>query len=76
VADDPEKALRALRQQIAAEGLPKLSTEALRSTGRRRKYSLRPQLLPQKNEPNSIVLSEEARRLYHEKSDPDWPQRK
>jgi hypothetical protein len=31
MADDPEKALEELRKRIAAEGLPKLSPEALRA---------------------------------------------
>ncbi|WP_046867023.1 hypothetical protein [Microvirga massiliensis] len=72
MASDPEKSVREQRQRIAAEGLPKLSEEALRSARRRGARSQQaPVLLPRKVEANSLVLSEEARRLYFEKSNPD-----
>jgi hypothetical protein len=71
MADDAEKALEELRERIAAEGLPKLSPEALRifkaGSGQGR---LRP--VPQKASGDAPGLSEEARRLYHEKSNPHW----
>ena len=71
MASDPEKALRELRQRVSAEGLPELSEEALRSAKRRGVRSQQAPMLPRKVEPNSLVLSEEARRLYFEKSDLD-----
>ena len=73
--DDPEKALEELRKRIAAEGLPKLSPEALRKfkQGSRRG---RLHLVEPTASGGPLRLSEEARRLYFEKSDPQWMWRK
>jgi len=72
--DDPGKTLLVLRQQIAAEGLPKLSPEALHLF--RQADQRGPKLVRQPPSHNPLSLSEEARRLFHEKSDPNWPWRK
>jgi hypothetical protein len=72
--DDPGKTLLVLRQRIAAEGLPKLSSEALRLF--KQADSRGPKLVRQPSSHNALSLSEEARRLFHEKSDPNWPWRK
>jgi hypothetical protein len=71
--DDPVKALQELRQRIAAEGLPKLSPEALRLFKQADRRG--PKLVPQSISKNPLSLSDEARRLFHEKSDPNWPWR-
>jgi hypothetical protein len=72
MADDPEKTLHELRQRIAAEGLPKLSPEALRAFKRSGEQAQRWPML-QKVSDGALGLSEEARRLFHERSDPEWP---
>jgi len=71
--DDPDQTLQELRQKIAAEGLPKLSEETLRrfTQADRRGWKL----VRQPTSPTPLSLSEEARRLFHEKSDPNWPWR-
>ncbi len=71
MANDPEKTLQELRQRIAAEGLPKLSTEALRSYKREERYRPKP-VLPTASKP-LFKLSPEALRLFHEKANPTWP---
>lgn len=74
MADDPDKVLRDLRQRIAAEGLPKLSPEALRLF--RQADRLGPRLVRPAEARQPLSLSEEARRLYRDKSDPRWPWRR
>ena len=72
--DDPDRTLQELRHRIATEGLPKLSREALRSFKREDRHDLRlgqPPLLR-----HALSLSEEARRLFVKKSDPEWPWRR
>jgi hypothetical protein len=71
--DDPGKALQELRQKLAAEGLPKLSPEALRLFKQADQRG--PKLVRPSHANNPLSLSEEARRLFHEKSDPNWPWR-
>jgi hypothetical protein len=72
--DDPEKTLQELRHRIAAEGLPKLSPEALRSFKRDERRG--PKLVQPPLPRNVLSLSEEARRLFVKKSDPEWPWRR
>ena len=69
--EDPEKTLQELRQRIAAEGLPKLSAEALRSYKREVQHGPKP-VLPSASRP-LLRLSAEALRLFHEKANPTWP---
>jgi hypothetical protein len=71
VPDDPETTLRELRQRIAAEGLPKLSAEALHSYQREERRG--PKLVRPNASKASLSLSPEALRLYYEKADPSWP---
>jgi hypothetical protein len=71
VPDDPETALRELRQRIAAEGLPKLSAEALHTY--KREEGRGPKLVRLNASKAPLSLSPEALRLYHEKADPSWP---
>jgi hypothetical protein len=71
MADDPEKTLQELRQQIMTEGLPKLSAEALRSYKCERWRRLKP-AQPTTSKP-LLSLSPEALRLFREKADPAWP---
>jgi hypothetical protein len=72
--DDPEMSLQELDHRITSEGLPKLSAEALRS------YKLEDWHGPKVAQPPLprivLRLSEEARRLFHRKSDPEWPWRR
>ena len=68
--DDPEKSLQELRQRIAAEGLPKLSADALRSCKREEWY--RPKVVQQTASKPLLSLSSEALRLFREKADPAW----
>ncbi len=72
--DDPEKSLQELRQRIAAEGLPKLSAEALRSYKREVRCSHKI-AQPTASKP-LLSLSPEALRLFQEKADPAWPWRR
>jgi hypothetical protein len=73
LSDDPDKALEELRKRIASESLPKLSQDALRAA----KLNRRGHRLTARPEPGEApTLSEEARRLYLRKSDPDWPWRR
>ncbi|QRM33769.1 hypothetical protein [Microvirga sp. VF16] len=72
--DAPEKTLQELRQRITTEGLPRLSTEALRSYKRQERH--RPKLMQPTAFKPPLSLSEEARRLFHKKSDPEWPWRR
>ncbi len=72
--DDPDKTLPELRHRIATEGLPKLSPEALRSFMREDRRG--PKLMQQPLPRNVLSLSEEARRLFHRKTDPEWPWRR
>jgi hypothetical protein len=73
VSDDPQKALEELRLRLAAEGLPKLSSEALRAARVREQ-------IPRAVLPPIVTtvpkLSAEARRLFEQKSDPRWLWRK
>ena len=69
--DDPETTLRELRQRIAAEGLPKLSAEALHTYKREERRG--PRLVRPNAAKAPLSLSPEALRLYHEKTDPSWP---
>ena len=71
MADDPETALRELRQRIAAEGLPKLSAEALHTY--KREEPRGPKLVQPNASKAPLSLSPEALRLYYEKADPSWP---
>jgi hypothetical protein len=61
--DNPEKTLQELRQRIAAEGLPKLSADALRSYKREERY--RPKLAQPTGSKPLLSLSPEALRLFH-----------
>jgi hypothetical protein len=72
--DDPGKSLQELGEKIAAQGLPKLSSEALRLFKQTDQHG--PKLVRQPSSHSPLSLSEEARRLFHEKSDPNWPWRK
>jgi hypothetical protein len=71
MADDPEKSLHELRQRIAAEGLPMLSAEALRSYKREERRG--PRLAQPTASKPLLSLSPEALRLFREKADPAWP---
>jgi hypothetical protein len=71
VPDDPETALRELRQRIAAEGLPKLSAEALHTYKREEQRGSK--LVQPNTSKAPLSLSQEALRLYYEKADPSWP---
>jgi hypothetical protein len=68
--DDPEKSLQELRQQIASEGLPKLSAEALRVY--KREEQCGPRLVQPIGQKPLLSLSPEALRLFREKADPTW----
>jgi hypothetical protein len=69
--DDPENTLQELRHRIATEGLPRLSTEALRIYTRNERHC---PTLVQPNAPKPLLsLSSEALRLFREKADPAWP---
>jgi hypothetical protein len=71
MTEEALKALEELRQRIAAEGLPPLSADALRLS------KLRPRPLPKTDRADTMpALSEEARRLYMQKSDAQWLWRK
>jgi hypothetical protein len=73
LSDDPDKALEELRRLIASEGLPRLSQDALRAA----KLNPRERRLIARPEPGEAPkLSDEARRLYLRKSDPEWPWRR
>jgi hypothetical protein len=72
MTEDPERILAELRTRLAAEGLPKLSPEALRAAKLDKRHCRPAQ--PAKAE--ALALSDEARRLYQQKSDPHWPWRK
>jgi hypothetical protein len=67
MADDPETTLQELRHRIATKGLPWLSTEGLRLYERPS-----PKLVQSPPSKQPLSLSEEARRLFHKKSDPEW----
>jgi hypothetical protein len=69
--DDPEITLQELRHRVATEGLPKLSAEALRSFKREDQQS--PKLVQPPPPRRVLSLSEEARRLFHRKTNPEWP---
>jgi hypothetical protein len=71
MSDDSEKTLKELRERIAAEGLPKLSAEALRSYEREERRG-RKLGQPIASKP-LLSLSPEALRLFREKADPAWP---
>jgi hypothetical protein len=68
--NDPEKTLQELRQRIAAEGLPKLSVEALRSYKREERYG--PKVVQPTASKPLLSLSPETLRLFREKADPAW----
>jgi hypothetical protein len=72
--DNPETTLQELRHRIATEGLPKLSPEALRSFKREDRHGRK--LIKPPLPRNVPSLSEEARRLFLKKSDPEWPWRR
>jgi hypothetical protein len=74
MADDPEKTLQELRQRIAIEPLPRLSTGALCLYKRNTRHS--PKLVQSPPFKHQLCLSEEARRLFHKMSDPEWPWRR
>jgi len=74
MANDPEKALQDLRQRIAAEGLPQLSSEALSRVQHPGQPGSRP--ASSKASEATVKLSEEALRLFREKADSKWPWRK
>ena len=69
--NDPETTLRELRQRIAAEGLPKLSAEALHTYKREEQRG--PRLVRPNTSKAPLSLSPEALRLYHEKANASWP---
>ncbi len=71
--DDAEKSLQELRQRMATGGLPKLSPEALRLFKQADQRGPKPVQPSQADNP--LSLSEEARRLFLAKSDPNWPWR-
>jgi hypothetical protein len=60
VPDDPETKLRELRQRIAAEGLPKLSAEALHTYKREEQRG--PKLVRPNDSKTPLSLSPEALR--------------
>ena len=68
--DDPEQTLQELRQRIAAEGLPTLSPEALRSYKWVEWHGLK--LVQPSASKAPLTLSPEALRLYHEKTELSW----
>jgi hypothetical protein len=68
--DDPEKTLQELRQRIVTEGLPKLSSEALRSL--KREEWRGPKLAQPTGSKPLLSLSPEALRLFRERADPAW----
>ena len=72
--DDPDRTLQELRHRIATEGLPKLSPEALRSYKQEDRHG--PKLVRTPLPRNALSLSEEARRLFVKKSEPEWPWRR
>jgi hypothetical protein len=72
--DDPEQTLQELCQRIATEGLPRLSAEALRSYKRQERHG--PKLMQPTTSKRPLSLSQEALRLFHKKSDPEWPWRR
>jgi hypothetical protein len=69
--DDSEKTLQELHQRITAEGLPKLSAEALRSL--KREEWRDPKLAQPTSSRPPFSLSPEALRLFRERADPAWP---
>jgi hypothetical protein len=73
MTDDPAQALERLRQRLAAEGLPKLSPEALRAAKLDRQARWH---APGKGIDTALKLSEEALRLYQQKSEVQWLWRK
>ena len=66
--DDAETTLRELRQRIAAEGLPKLSAEALHTYKREERRG--PRLVRPNVAKAPLSLSPEALRLFYQKADP------
>jgi hypothetical protein len=72
--DDPEQTLQELRHRIATEGLPKLSAAALRTYMQKERH--RPKLMQPTASKPPLSLSQEALRLFHKKSDPEWPWRR
>jgi hypothetical protein len=72
--DNPDRTLQELRHRIATEGLPKLSAEAVRSFKRVNHHG--PKVAQQPLPRTVLRLSEEARRLFHRKVDPEWPWRR
>jgi hypothetical protein len=72
--DDRDRTLQELRERIATEGLSKLSPDALRSFKREERRG--PKLAQPPRPRNVLSLSEEARRLFAKKSDPEWPWRR
>ncbi|WP_134495703.1 hypothetical protein [Microvirga pakistanensis] len=72
--DDLDETLQQLRHRIATEGLPKLSPEALRSLKREDWHG--PKLVQPPPPGKALSLSEEARRLFLKKVDPEWPWRR
>jgi hypothetical protein len=69
MTDDPIKALEELRQRIASEGLPRLSVEALRAGKLDRRQRPATHTV---SSAKPLTLSDEARRLFQQKSDPQW----
>ena len=69
--DASENTLQDLRKRIAAESLPKLSAEALRSY--KREVRGGPKIAQPTASKPLIGLSPEALRLFREKADPAWP---
>jgi hypothetical protein len=72
--DNPETILQELRHRLATEGLPKLSAEVLRTFKRVDQHG--PKVAQAPLPRNVLSLSEEARRLFHRKTDPEWPSRR
>ena len=71
---DPDKTLQELRQRIIIDGLPKLSAEALCSFKREDRRDLKVAQPPLSR--TVLSPSQEARRLFVRKSDPEWPWRR
>jgi hypothetical protein len=72
--DDPDKTLQELRHRITSEGLPKLSPEVLRSYKREGRHG--PKLVQSSPPKHPLILSDEARRLFLRKTNPEWPWRR
>lgn len=69
MTNDPALELEELRQRIAADGLPKLSPEALRAANLDRQERRH---APKKEGDAPLKLSDEALSLYRRKTEVQW----